>query len=73
MSAGRFNDIFVVVSVVSLVLLGLFIVVGSSRSIPKDRQHPWRKTWDMLSQTIINLLGWGASLAAIQHVVGPHF
>ncbi|WP_435016564.1 hypothetical protein TA3x_004132 [Tundrisphaera sp. TA3] len=73
MSPMPVKDIFVVASILGLIVLGLAIVLGSGLETSSDRQHPWRRTIDTITQALLTLAGWGASLAAIQQFVGPRF
>ncbi len=73
MSSMQIEDVLVVASVLGLVLTGLAISLKSGSDAAIDRDHPWRRMVDTITQTLITLAGWGASLAAIQHVVGPRF
>jgi len=73
MSSMQIKDVFVVASILGLLVTGLVISLKSGSDAAIDREHPWRRVIDTVTQTLITLAGWGASLAAIQHVVGPRF
>lgn len=73
MSADLFEDLFVVVSVTSLVGLGLVITVASGWPARNEGVSAWRRGWNVMAQTVLTVAGWGATLALVQHVVGPRF
>lgn len=73
MSSMLARDVFVVASVAGLIVLGLVIALGSGWDRSEGRDRPAHPAWDTLGRALWTLAGWGASLAAIQHVVGPRF
>ena len=73
MSPKLVKDVFVVASILGLVVMGLAIVLNSGLESANVRRGPWRRAADTISRALLTLAGWGASLAAIQQLVGPRF
>jgi len=69
----QIKDVLVVATILGLLMTGLVISLKSGSNADHDREHPRRRVVDTITQTLLTLAGWGASLAAIQHVVGPRF